>query len=656
MKIALILLVHFQSNVVYNIICMSNKFEVLTGRSQILKRPQMWIGSMDLTKQSMFIINDEKVEHKDVEYIPAFRKIIDEILDNSLDALIENNKANGSIKVKIDDDHILIEDDGCGIPVVKKQLSEVELKNLPKEEAKILADSYIPFIAWTRLFSGSNFQDSANKTTIGSHGIGSKATAIFSTKFIGKTDDGKKSCVVKATDNLEKSSCKVDKSSGKTGTSVEFWPDLPRFKLSKIEQVYSDLMYQRLLCLSIMFPKIKFSFNGKRISINDKKFLKMFSENIEYVTFDKGFIGVYPNEYDDFNFFSYVNGINMSRGGEHINYVSYQLVNPIREKLAKKYKTIKPADIKNKFTLVVFLRDFANAKFDSQTKETLTNSTGEVSSFFGNAVDFEKFAKTVLKNDAIINPIVDMFKLKEELKARQELKKVKKIRVKADKYIAPTDDKKYLALCEGASAMSGISSCLDNKEIGYYAMRGLPLNAYDSSMQKIVANQELKDIINILGLDISKSDVKKTIDFDKILITTDNDADGQHITAMLIGWFKRFAPNLFDEGKICKLITPLIIVEDKNEKILEYFFNVPDFKKWEAKNPNNKNKIKYLKGLGSWERQQLIDLIDKYGIDTFLLEYKLDKEGDQYIQDWLGPDPEKRKTYLRAYKFDINQA
>ena len=631
------------------------KFEVLTGRLQILKRPTMWIGAIDPTQQEMFIVNEDKVEHKSVEFIPAFRKILDEILDNSLDALIVHRNASGSIKVKIDDDSVYIEDDGPGIPVVKKQLTDAELKNLPKEEADKIKSSYIPEIAWTRLFSGTNFQDSENKTTIGSHGIGSKATAIFSTKFIGKTDDGKHSCTVKAVNNLEKSTCKVDKTSGRTGTSVEFWPDLQRFKLAKIEQVYSDLMYQRLLCLAITFPKIKFSFNGKRININDKKFLKLFSENIEFVTFDRGFIGVFPNESDDFNFFTYVNGMHMSRGGEHVNYVAWQLVNPIREKLARKYKSIKPADIKNKFTLVMFLRDFTNPKFDSQTKETLTNSTGEVSSYFGNSVDFERFAKQILKNDAIINPIVDMFKLKEELKARQELKKVKKIRVKSDKYMSPIGEQKYLALCEGASAMSGISSCLGRNGIGYYAMRGLPLNAYDSTMQKIVANAELKDIVNILSLDITKSDTTKTMSFEKVLITTDADADGAHITSMLIGWFKKFSPNLFNEGKICKLITPNIILEDTKGKIVKYFMNLTEFKKWEATNQGNKHKIVYLKGLGSWDRQQLIELIDTNGLENFILEYHLDKDGEVYIEDWLGSDPEKRKKYLREYTLDINQ-
>lgn len=325
----------------------------------------MWIGAVDPVSQDMFIVSDDKVERKTVSFVPAFKKICDEILDNSIDALIEHKNAEGSIKVKMADDSICIEDDGPGIPVQKKKLSDVELKNLPQEEAKELQGSYIPEIAWTRLFSGTNFQDSASKVTIGAHGVGSKAAAIFSTKFVGKTDDGKKSCVVTVLDNLATHRCRVADTSGKTGTSVEFWPDLKRFNLAKVEKVYQDLMYQRLLCLAMTFPNIKFSFNGKRIAANDKKFLKMFSESIEFALFKNGFIGVYPNESDEFNFFTYVNGMHMSRGGSHVEYIANQLVNPVRAKLEKKYKTIKPADIKNKFTLVVFMRDFANPKFDS---------------------------------------------------------------------------------------------------------------------------------------------------------------------------------------------------------------------------------------------------------------------------------------------------
>lgn len=549
---------------------MSSKFEVLTGRDQILKRPQMWIGSMDNIEQNMFIVSEEKVEHKDVKFIPAFRKIIDEILDNSLDALIEHCNSSGTVKVEVGDDYVRVEDDGPGIPVIKKKLSEAELKSLPKEEADKISNSYIPEIAWTRLFSGTNFQDSADKTTLGSHGIGSKATAIFSTKFVGKTDDGKKSCVVKAVNNLEKSTCKINPSSGKTGTSVEFCPDLQKFKLSTIDQVYKDLVYQRLLCLAITFPNIKFVFNKKTIHINDKKFLKMFSEHIEFQTFDKGFIGIYPNTYDDFKFFTYVNGLNMIRGGNHIEYIINQVVQPVRDKLEKKYKTIKPADIKNKMTLVVFMRDFANLKFDSQTKETLTNSQSEISTYLNGKVDFEKFGKQILKNDAIIEPIVETFKIKEELKARQELKSIKKVRVKSDKYMSPVGDKKILCLCEGASAMSGISSSLGRQGIGYYAMRGLPLNAYSSSMQKIAANQELKDVMNILNLDISKGVEKKTIDFEKLMIATDADCFASNTLVQTNSGLKQIKDITYDDKVMSsdgKYHSILQILEKKTDEV-----------------------------------------------------------------------------------------
>ena len=632
-----------------------HKFEVLTGRLQILQRPTMWIGAVNKTTQKMFILTDDKVEHREIEYVPGFKKICDEILDNSLDALIAHSNASGSIKVKIDEEKVSIEDDGPGIPVVKKKLSEIEEKNLPAEEARQIKNSYLPQLAWTRLFSGSNFQDGENKTTIGAHGVGSTATAIFSTKFIGKTDDGKKSCVVKSLDNMEKVSCKVGDTSGKSGTVVEFWPDLKRFGLEKIDQVYFDLMYQRLLCLAITFPKIKFSFNGKKIDNNEKKFLKLFSENVVSASFDKGFIGIYPNDSDEFNFFTYVNGMHMSRGGSHVDYMSWQIVSPIRDKLVKKYKTIKPADIRNRLSIVVFMRDFPNPKFDSQTKETLTNAQSEISSYLNNKIDFEKLAKDILKNNAVMTPIIDMFKIKEELKARQELKQAKKVKVKSDKYFPGIGEKKYLFLVEGLSAGGGLMKCLGRDGKYFYCLRGLALNAYDSSIQKIAANQEIKEVMNILNLDLTKKDDEsQVIEFDKIVIATDADVDGINIASMLMGWWYKLCPSLYKQHKIYRLNTPIVIIEDVKENIKKWFFNLDDFKKWEATNNDKKLKIVYLKGLGSLSTSQLDYIIKQQGFESLLEEYTLDDMSDEYFKNWLGPDAEPRKKYMKEYSFDIN--
>ena len=626
------------------------EFKALDDISHVLTVPARYIGSVNESEIETYIFRDGKFNFEKVTYTPGMLKIIEEILDNSVDAYLNSSKREPiTIKVNMTPSSVEVIDTGSGIPVVKYK---DDTGKLPELNGKYLAE-----LAWGRLKAGGSFKE--HRVGAGTHGEGSSLTNIFSKVFIGTTDDGHKKCKVSCKDNMHEIKTKLLESSGKSGTTVYFEPDLARFNLSEITKAHFDLVKQRLINLSIAFPDLKFYFNGEKVNVNIKNFIGAFSEHSEYVKSDNTIIGVFPSSTDEFQQYSYVNGLRIKDGGVHIDYIANAIINPIRDKLVKKYKSLKPADIKNRLGLVVFLKDFENPQFNSQTKDELKNPISDVAKHIDGKIDFEKLAKDIMKNDAIMSPIIDMFKLKEELKARQELKQAKKIKVKSDKYLPPLggSGRKYLALCEGASAQSGISACLGREGIGYYAMRGLPLNAYDSSMQKIVANQELKDITNILGLDISTTDKSdKLITFEKVLITTDNDADAQHITAMLIGWFKRFAPNLFRDGKICKLITPLIIVQDKSFKIKEYFFNVQDFKKWEKDNPNNKDKVVYIKGLGSWEREQLQELIDKNGLDKFILTYRLDEKSNELVEDWLGSDSEKRKKHLSNYTFDINAA
>ena len=640
----------------------SDKFEILSGRQQILQRPQMWIGSMDARSQSMHIISDNKIEHKEVVSIPAFSKIINEIIDNSLDALISSKQTNGKIKVKMTSDTIIVEDNGPGIPVVKKDISQITDTSISAEEKKKLADTYLPEVAWTRLFSGTNFQDSADKMTVGSHGIGSKAAAIFSTKFIGRTDDGKHSCKVTAVNNLEKSTCKVNETSGSTGTRVEFMPDLTKFKLTEIEQVYHDIIYQRLLCLAITFPDISFSFNGKTLNITGKKFVSMFSDTVVYQPFDRGFIGIYRNENDEFNFCTYVNGLALNRGGSHVDYVINQLVNPIREKLVKRYKDIKPADIRNKLSLIVFMRDFPNTKYDSQTKETLTNAPSEVSAYFNGSIDFELLAKHILRNESIIDPIVETFKLKEELKHRLALKNVTKSKVKidADKFISSTGpERKYLLICEGWSACSGISQALGRNGTAYYASRGVPLNVTDCKTSQIIKNKEFSDMMSILGIDPTH-DKNDDISYDTIVHANDSDIDGTRIAGLYMGWWLRFAPALFNKNKIARLMTPYVILweDTKMTKIHKAFYDMESYKRYEAEHNVDRFKKNLFKGLGSWSKDQFQRLFDTSpnGIKDYLQYIQLDDNGKLIADNWLkGDSADKRKEYLRQYSLDIDR-
>lgn len=619
------------------------EFKVLDDRTHVLHRPSMYVGGMHPVTQNQWLVNKDtqKLEYKSIEVSPALIKICSEIIDNCIDVAIDTNfKAANKIQVKVDDKSITVIDNGIGIPV--KKLDD-------KSD-----DRTLPEIAWTTLRSGTSFGD--NREKIGTNGLGSCAVNIFSKVFIATSDDGKKQQTITCKDNMSiiKAS-KIKASSGKSGVEVYFEPDLERFGLNEIDQTHKDLIYQRLFNLAISFPKIKFSYNEKQISISEKKLANMFSDNTIIDSSENTTVCVFPNEYDEFKFYAQLNGLNTFLGGSHIDYVANEITTRIRNKLVKKYKSLRPGDIKNKIGLAVIMTGFKNPEFNSQSKEELKNAWSDIGKHIDGKIDFDVFTKKILKTEAIINPIVETFKIKEELKARQELKKVKKIKVKSDKYMAPIGEQKYLALVEGNSAASGLQASLGRDGIGYFACRGLPINAYSQSIQKIVQNEEFKTIMSILNLDVSNKESEKTISFDKILIATDSDNDGSHLTSMFLGWFKRFGENLFYENKLCKLNIPLVLVIDKNEKVVEHFFNLVDFNTWEKNNSKHKYHIEYWKGLGSISKIYLNQLLDKYGLDYFIETYKLDDEGKIYLDHWLNDKTiDKRKEYLKQYNLDIN--
>lgn len=622
------------------------EFKALDDISHVLTVPSRYIGSVNPDALETYLFKDNKFIFETVSYTPGLLKIIEEILDNSVDAYLNSSDRKPiTIKVNINKTSVEISDTGSGIPVVKYK---DETGKLPELNGK-----YLPELAWGRLKSGGSFKE--HRVGAGTHGEGSSLTNIFSKIFIGTTDDGKHKCKVSCKNNMRDIKTTTSASSGKSGTTVYFEPDLQRFNLSEITQVHADLILQRIINLSISFPSLKFYFNGERIVINVKNFINMFSEHGLAQRSSNTLIGVFPSSNDEFQQYSYVNGLRIKDGGVHVDYIINKLISPIKEKLERKYKNIKPADIKNHLALVVFLNDFANPQFHSQTKDQLRNPISDVSNHIADKIDFDKMAKDILKNDAIINPIVDMFKLKEELKARQELKQAKKVKIKSDKYFPGIGAKKYLFLVEGLSAGSGLMTCLGREGKYYYCLRGLALNVASASIQKIAANQEVKDVMNILNIDLTQKDnIIDACEFEKIVIATDSDLDGINISSMLFGWWKRLAPDLYKNHKIYKLNTPIVVLQDANEKVHKWFYTLDEFKKWEQNNKNSKLKVVYLKGLGSLSTDLLDTIIKHDTFDGMLDEFYLDDESEKIMDDWLGDNAEPRKKYLKEYTFDVN--
>lgn len=592
----------------------------LDDRTHILKRPTMYIGAVDLTSSNEYILTDnDKIECQEIKIVPGFIKTINEIIDNSVDVAIKTNfKSSNEISIKMTDEFIEVQDNGTGIPVIKNS-----------------DGNYLAELAWGHARAGSNFDDDKNRTQIGMNGVGSFATNCFSTKFIGKTDDGKKCYTITFKDNAKTFTDKETESSGKTGVTVKFYPDLEKFGLKTIDETHMNVIKQRLINLSMTFPGITFKFNGKKININSfKKYVSLFNENFEiYETEDYKF-AILPNESDDFKQFSYVNGLKIPDGGTHIDHIVFNVVTPIREKLIKKYSGIKPADIKNKIMVIAFLKNVKNTKFNSQTKEKITNSASEISSYFGD-IDFVKITNKIIKTSAIIDPITEVYKIKEELKKRQELKSLDKVvkKIKSDKYYSAIEKKKYLFLVEGESALGGLMPVLGRKECGFYCLKGKPLNAYSAEQKKFTENKELTELYKII----------QNESYDYIVKATDQDLDGFHIRGLLTGFFVKYLPEL--KGKIGMLQTPVIGIV-KNDKLVNWHYSLND-----EINLKSGEKSDYKKGLGSWDIEDLKHVIKTDGIEKMIEIIEFDD--DTIIDEWLGNDSEPRKKYILENNFTI---
>ena len=609
------------------------KMKTLTSVEHILVRPNLWIGSVAPSEKETWVLNeDDTISFKKISYTEGLLKICNEAIDNSVDAGIKTNwEKSTKIDITITKDTFTCEDNGTGIPVEKNESGE-----------------WIPVIATCVPMSGTNFEEDRN--SIGVNGVGIKATNIFSKKFECITCDGKGKLKIVCTDNLSTKKVSELKPTAKTGTIVSFSPDFDRFGVKEFRTELMTMIKTRLKFLSWFYPKCQFTFNGQKIGIKAKDIASMFPQPAVVLNEPNVYICIYPSE-EPYNL-TYVNGLYMRRGGTQIDYILNKVITDIREKVSKKYKAIKPADIKNRLGIVCFFKGFPNCEFDSQTKETLTNSVGDITSYFQREqIDLDKFTDKILKQKEIINNITEMFRLKEELAEKKELAKLSKVKkeIDSEKYYPPIGKtaKKYLMITEGFSAFSGMSPILGRKEIGYYMLKGKILNVLDEKPATFMANQEINELVNILGIDITNPNT--SITYDKIVILTDDDADGNAIAGLVLTLFNRIAPNIIKQGRVCRLETPLLI-GSKGEKIEEYYFTLPD------KSKMKKNlEYFYLKGLGSWTKNRFNQILEKEGgLEKLMVSYTLDDKTDESIKKWFGKESDGRKDALRGKEFHID--
>lgn len=608
------------------------RVEAITVHEQISLRPEMYIGSTSKTKMNMFINGD----YQEVEYVPGLLKLIEEIVDNSVDVAISTGcKYGDKIDIDITNNSIKVTDNGTGITVAKTV-------NARDEEV------WEPVLAWGEPQSSSNYTDDARQT-FGTNGVGSTVVNIFSTYFMGTTCDGhhKLTYINQKEDNSDpkgKETVKVVDAK-KSFTSVYFEPNLSRFEEDEITDVYVQLIKERVERITLAHPGITFKVNGQTVKFsNMKNYLRKYAEDFVVDDSSHCMIGVCLSEDEEFRQVSVVNGLSLHNGGSHVDYIMNRVTEIIRPMIKRRYKVdVLPNQIKQKMLLISVIKNFNNMKFDSQTKVKLTNPQSEISSYFDD-FDFDKFAKKIMKNEELVESIVhsQVQKLKEKERREQAKLQRELAKISVPKHVEPNSSKaegNTLFIVEGDSAKSNFLQTRDRNLQGMYPLRGKFLNVTRKSSSDILKNQQCQDLMNILGLSLNGSlPDKLNHGYSKIYITADADIDGYCIAAQLMN-FLNLWPDLFKNAMVYLLRTPIMVVK-KGKNTTQTFYDLEEYGAYKLKKGEE---IKYLKGLGTLS----IDEYKEYVTENPKLErITLDERYQEFLDIAFSDDIERRKEWL----------
>lgn len=604
------------------------QFKILTARDHVRTRIGMYMGSASREEVERFVLGKWK---KSV-YVPALSKMIDEILDNSIDEAIRTNfQYANRINVSIEEDRVTVTDNGRGIPQ-EDVYDETTKTSIPR-----------PVAAWTKVNAGTSFDDS--RVTIGTNGVGSAATNFLSSKFVGKTwQNGKMLEVLCKNGGLDVKITTKDREGN--GTEVSFTPDFSLFEVDSLSNLDTiGLLEDRLVSLQMAFPEITFSFNKKRIQVaNIKKYASMFVPEeatvISEVSRDLTFF--FASSEDGFRSNSFVNGVNTRQGGAYVDYIVNGVVDELCALIKRRHKIeVAKSTIKGGLTFVMFARNFVNPKFDSQTKERLTNTMTNVKEHYdgANVKDFVYLAKKILASNDIIDPIIEAQIAKKQAADKREAtlaqKKLKKVKVA--KHISANRNDATLKIVEGDSAMGFLLKVRDPNKVGAFPLRGVIMNTWDMKPSEVLKNKELSELVAVLGLDINNPNSVDDMTYGQIASLTDADHDGiGHISPLLIAFFYKFWPRLLKEKRVYITRTPIMI--STNGKDEKWFYTYEEATEFKTSSKGYKHR--YIKGLGSLQEEEYHRIINQPRYDVVTVD------DASYFQMMFGDDSAPRKEFM----------
>ena len=566
----------------------ADNIKVLEGLEAVRKRPGMYIGST--SKRGL-------------------HHLLQEIVDNSIDEAMGGYCDTITITLH-NDQSITVLDNGRGIPV--EMHSGYNMTALE--------------LVLTKLHAGGKFSKDSYKVSGGLHGVGVSVVNALSKRLEARVFKDNKEYLLVFERGLKTEDLVVTDNTHPTGTAIRFWPDEEIF--TETTTYDASLIHTRLRELAflnkgvkIIFKKegeeeVSFKYDGGVMSFveflnKNKKSLHQpiyVEKELEGVVVEVGI--QYTEAYNE-SVFSFVNNINTHEGGTHLTGFRTALTRSLNSFVVESTKgkeKVSSEDVKEGLTAILSVK-VPEPQFEGQTKTKLGNSEvrGIVDGVVSDAINIF-LEENPSDAKIIVDKCLTAARAREAAKKARELTRRKSVleNTTLPGKLADCQErdpaKSEIYIVEGDSAGGSAKMGRDKKFQAILPLRGKILNVEKSRLNKIVGNDTIKTLITALGVGIGEDFNEEKARYHKIIIMTDSDVDGSHITTLILTFLFRYMRPLIDKGYVYIAQPPLYLLKKGNSKS---YVRDERQKEEKIKELGDKVSIQRYKGLGEMNPDQL---------------------------------------------------